>query len=67
MDFADRDRCKPVLHWLEFWKNLSCPSMGPNGGSVAMDSGIYSRFNFCVLVEKNHANALPRGSTIKAL
>ncbi len=26
-------------HWLEIWKNLLCPCMGPNGGSVAMDSG----------------------------
>ncbi len=25
-------------HWLEIWKNHFCPSMGPNGGSVAMDS-----------------------------
>jgi hypothetical protein len=24
-------------HWLEIWKNHFCP-MGPNGGSVAMDS-----------------------------
>jgi hypothetical protein len=24
-------------HWLEIWKNHLCPSMGPNGGSVAMD------------------------------
>jgi hypothetical protein len=26
-------------HWLEFWSNHFYPSMGPNGGSVAMDSG----------------------------
>ncbi len=25
-------------HWLEIWSNNLCPSMGPNGGSVAMDS-----------------------------
>jgi hypothetical protein len=25
-------------HWLEIWKNILCPSMGPNGGSLAMDS-----------------------------
>jgi hypothetical protein len=25
-------------HWLEIWKNHFCPSMGPNGGSVAMGS-----------------------------
>jgi hypothetical protein len=25
-------------HWLEIWSNYFCPSMGPNGGSVAMDS-----------------------------
>jgi hypothetical protein len=26
-------------HWLEIWPNHFCPSMGPNGKSVAMDSG----------------------------
>jgi hypothetical protein len=26
-------------HWLEIRPNHFCPSMGPNGGSVAMDSG----------------------------
>jgi hypothetical protein len=26
-------------HWLEIWSNHFCPSMGLNGGSVAMDSG----------------------------
>jgi len=26
-------------HWLEIWSNHLCPSMGPNGGIVAMDSG----------------------------
>ncbi len=25
-------------HWLEIWSNHFCPTMGPNGGSVAMDS-----------------------------
>jgi hypothetical protein len=29
-------------HWLEIWSNHFYPSMGPNGGSVAMDSGTYS-------------------------
>ncbi len=23
-------------HWMEIWSNHSCPSMGPNGGSVAI-------------------------------
>ncbi len=27
-------------HWLKIWSNNFCPSMGPNGGSVAMDSGL---------------------------
>jgi hypothetical protein len=31
-------------HWLEIWSNHFYPSMGPNGGSVAMDSG-ENRFN----------------------
>ncbi len=26
--------------FLEIWKNHFCPSMGPNGGSVDMDSGM---------------------------
>ncbi len=26
-------------HWLEIWSNHFCPSLGPNGGSVAMGSG----------------------------
>jgi hypothetical protein len=26
-------------HWLKIWSNHFYPSMGPNGGSVAMDSG----------------------------
>ncbi len=25
-------------HWLEIWSNHFCPSLGPNGGSVATDS-----------------------------
>jgi hypothetical protein len=25
------------------WKNHFCPSMGPNGGTVAMDSGLKHR------------------------
>jgi hypothetical protein len=25
-------------HWLEIWSNHFYPSMGPNGGRVAMDS-----------------------------
>ncbi len=27
-------------HWLEIWNNNFCPSMGPNGGCVAMDSNL---------------------------
>jgi hypothetical protein len=29
-------------HWLEIWVKplILCPSMGPNGGSVAMDSAV---------------------------
>jgi hypothetical protein len=26
-------------HWQEIWSNHFHPSMGPNGGSVAMDTG----------------------------
>ncbi len=28
-------------HWLEIWSNHFCPSMGPNGGIVAMASDQY--------------------------
>jgi hypothetical protein len=28
-------------HWLKIWSNHQFPSMGPKGGIVAMDSGIY--------------------------
>jgi hypothetical protein len=41
--FAERDKCKPVLLRLSLAGNLenhSCTSMGPNGGRVAMDSGL---------------------------
>jgi hypothetical protein len=29
-------------HWLEIWSNHFYPSMGPNGGSVAMDSAQFA-------------------------
>ncbi len=29
-------------HWLEIWSNHLCPSMVPNGGSMAMDSKLQS-------------------------
>jgi hypothetical protein len=41
--FAERDKCKPVLLRRSLAGNLGnhlCPSKGPNGGSVAMDSGL---------------------------
>ncbi len=28
-------------HWLEIWSNHLCPSMGPNGGSVALRTKVY--------------------------
>ncbi len=33
-------------HWLEIWSNHFCPSMGPSGGSVAMDSVGCNDFDF---------------------
>ncbi len=43
LDFAEREvnanRFFCDSHWLEIWKNQLCPSMGPNEGSVTMDSG----------------------------
>jgi hypothetical protein len=36
---------------LEMWKNHLCPScMGPNGGSVAMDSGFRVSIHFCQIL-----------------
>ncbi len=32
------------FHWLEISKSHPCPSMGPNGGSVAMDSDLWILF-----------------------
>jgi hypothetical protein len=34
-------------HWLEIWSNHFYPSMGPNGRSVAMDSGGKMRAQYC--------------------
>jgi hypothetical protein len=31
-------------HWLEIWSNHFYPSMGPDGGSVAMDSVEYQMY-----------------------
>jgi hypothetical protein len=41
-------------HWLEIWSNHLCPSMGPNGGSMAMDSELgyaepYLKIYHCIL------------------
>jgi hypothetical protein len=37
LDFAERDNCKPVFLTLIGWKSEK--PMGPNEGSIAMDSG----------------------------
>jgi hypothetical protein len=34
-------------HWLEIWSNHFCTSMGPNGGTVALDSGWLEGVGFC--------------------
>jgi hypothetical protein len=36
-------------HWLEIWSNHLCPSMGPNGVSVAMDSGASHKENWSTI------------------
>jgi hypothetical protein len=36
------------FHWLEIWSNYFCPSMGPNGESVATDSGAVC-MNICTV------------------
>jgi len=43
LDFAERDEWKPFFwdyRWMEIWSNHLLPSMGPNEGIVAMDSGL---------------------------
>ncbi len=47
-------------HWLEIWSNHFYPSMGPNGGSVAMDSAECAqqcRVFFCFLAPRVKRNA----------
>jgi hypothetical protein len=39
-------------HWLEIWSNHLCPSMGPNGGSVAMDSVFAESLSFTLMPRK---------------
>ncbi len=36
--------------WLKIWSKHLCPSMGPNGGSVAIDSGSYTT-TLCEMVD----------------
>jgi hypothetical protein len=40
MDLLYANRFLWVAHWLEIRSNHFCSSMGPNGGSVAMDSEV---------------------------
>ncbi len=53
-------------HWLGIWSNHFYPSMGPNGGSVAMDSGLFCEFdsnfsgNFCKLFFSLHIPVILR-------
>ncbi len=41
-------------HWLEIWSNHFCPSMGLNGGSVAIDSGGFLKCPIPVRVSAEH-------------
>ncbi len=41
-------------HWLEIWSNHFYPSMGPNGGSVAMDSEIEAVYLVKVSSARNY-------------
>jgi hypothetical protein len=47
-------------HWLEIWSNHFCPSMGPNGGSVAKDYG-------GTKLVTNQFDEIPRRSTYHCL
>ncbi len=49
-------------HWLEIWSNHILPSMGPNGGIVAMSSA----FRDCVLLER-FGEFLPDNSHTKII
>ena len=50
-------------HWLEMWSNHFCPSMGPNGGSVAIDidSGKFRNGGFRAGIFKKSMGARHRG------
>jgi hypothetical protein len=53
-----------VSHWLEIWSNHLCPSMGPNGGSVAyMDTGFEPRTVKCVQTANHSATSHPPPSS----
>jgi hypothetical protein len=44
LDFAEKDKCKPVLLRLSLAGNLEnhlCPSIGPNGECVAMNLAVH--------------------------
>jgi hypothetical protein len=47
--YANRFFCDS--HWLEIWSNHFYPSMGPNGGSVAMDSVERKLCTVCALAK----------------
>jgi hypothetical protein len=49
-------------HWLEIWSNHLCPSMGPNGGSVVMDSASSAKIVF--RSQSNHGTVYVRNSFV---
>ncbi len=67
--YAERDKRKPVLidsHWLEISKNLLCPSMGPNGGSV-METARKARVAPIVVLYNVHVQCLNNRSQGQSL
>jgi hypothetical protein len=48
-------------HWLKIWSNHFCPSMGPNGGSVAMDSGMCCVRGICGQGENHPGSGWDKG------
>jgi hypothetical protein len=47
-------------HWLEIWSNHFCPPMGPNGGSVAMDSEVLCKLCLITITKSRKNRVLDR-------
>jgi hypothetical protein len=61
-DLAERYQCKPVILILSLagiWKNHLCLSMGPIGGSVALDLVSSTKQHGAAFVDQDKLNSDP--------